>query len=156
MTGGGYTQTEAWNLQLQHKVEKAEKKIAALEAAQEKIREKIGQLSDFPPRDALLRLVREIQTLISSEGAGEKSAGCPTCKSPDPAYHPVHPLWQDTELPVTCPDPFHSPTSAGEDREDKRKCRGCIRSTGGPFGSDGVVRAHPDCPLHGDHHGKED
>lgn len=124
MTGGGYTQTEAWNLQLQHKVEKAEKKIAALEAALRDLVEDLEQRSKLDPDKPNVVAcghgvyTRAKQALTSSEGAGEKSAGCPTCKSPDPAYHPVHPLWQDTELPVTCPDPFHSPTSAGEDRED--------------------------------------
>ncbi len=32
---------------------------------------------------------------------------CPTCGSSDPEMHPVHPLWQDTETPLVCKDPFH-------------------------------------------------
>ena len=48
-----------------------------------------------------------------------------------------------------CTDPFHSPTSAAEDREDIEDCDVCERPI-----SFADHCEEPLCPLHGDHHGE--
>lgn len=97
MTSGGYTKTEAWNLQLQHKIEKAEKRIAALEAALKKIQDlEINGVSNIA-RFAL-------------EGAPTSSEGAGGCTCPYSSEHRMR------EHNPECP--IHSPTSASEGRED--------------------------------------